>query len=149
MMITSSRFFWEARCRVAVVAAGFMALAFIAGLGAVTVQAAETVFIPMFTYRTGPFAPNGTPIANGFSDYLNLLKGALFLDEGFPWRRVKGSDRAASRVVRFLCFRPLPDNYSDWARGRRGTTQDVKTHRISIGDRYDHSRRSRYGMVAM
>jgi branched-chain amino acid transport system substrate-binding protein len=31
------------------------------------------VFFPMLTYRTGPFAPNGTPIANGFRDWYTLL----------------------------------------------------------------------------
>ena len=35
--------------------------------------AAEDIFIPLFTYRTGPFADSGTPVANGMSDYLQLL----------------------------------------------------------------------------
>ena len=35
-------------------------------------QAAEQ-FIPMLVYRTGPYAPNGTPVANGFRDYYTLL----------------------------------------------------------------------------
>jgi len=30
-------------------------------------------FIPMLTYRTGPYAPNGVPFANGFADYLKLV----------------------------------------------------------------------------
>jgi branched-chain amino acid transport system substrate-binding protein len=29
--------------------------------------------IPSLDYRTGPYAPNGIPFANGFSDYLTLL----------------------------------------------------------------------------
>jgi len=29
--------------------------------------------IPSFDYRTGPYAPNGIPVANGFADYLTLL----------------------------------------------------------------------------
>jgi branched-chain amino acid transport system substrate-binding protein len=33
----------------------------------------KTVFIPLLVYRTGPFAPNGIPSANGFNDYFNLL----------------------------------------------------------------------------
>jgi branched-chain amino acid transport system substrate-binding protein len=33
----------------------------------------KSVFIPMLVYRTGPFAPNGIPIANGFHDYFTLL----------------------------------------------------------------------------
>ena len=36
------------------------------------VMAAEQ-FIPMLVYRTGPYAPNGTPVANGFRDYYTLL----------------------------------------------------------------------------
>ncbi len=30
-------------------------------------------FIPMLVYRTGPFAPSGIPLANGFRDYYKLL----------------------------------------------------------------------------
>ena len=33
----------------------------------------KTIFIPLLVYRTGPYAPSGIPIANGASDYLNLL----------------------------------------------------------------------------
>ena len=34
--------------------------------------AAELVF-PLLSYRTGAYAPNGIPIADGFSDYLTLI----------------------------------------------------------------------------
>ena len=40
---------------------------------AVTTQAEEGIYIPLFTYRTGPFAGSGIPIANGMADYLNML----------------------------------------------------------------------------
>src|SRR5918996_5164697 len=30
-------------------------------------------FIPLLVYRTGPYAPNGIPSANGYIDYLKLL----------------------------------------------------------------------------
>src|ERR1700741_1001222 len=40
---------------------------------AVTAQAEEGIYVPLFTYRTGPFAGSGIPIANGMSDYLNML----------------------------------------------------------------------------
>lgn len=33
----------------------------------------KTVFIPLLVYRTGAYAPNGIPSANGFNDYFNLL----------------------------------------------------------------------------
>jgi branched-chain amino acid transport system substrate-binding protein len=36
-------------------------------------QAEDTIFIPLLSYRTGPFAGSGQPIANGMSDYLNML----------------------------------------------------------------------------
>ncbi len=34
---------------------------------------AAEVFFPMFVYRTGPYAPSGVPVANGFRDYYTLL----------------------------------------------------------------------------
>src|SRR5262245_10362423 len=30
-------------------------------------------FVPVLVYRTGPYAPNGVPWADGFVDYLNLV----------------------------------------------------------------------------
>ena len=36
-------------------------------------QAQESIFVPLFTYRTGPFASSGIPIANGMRDYLTML----------------------------------------------------------------------------
>ncbi|MBT5263378.1 MAG: ABC transporter substrate-binding protein [Rhodospirillaceae bacterium] len=35
--------------------------------------AAEEIFVPGLVYRTGPYAPNGTPFANGFKDYITLI----------------------------------------------------------------------------
>jgi branched-chain amino acid transport system substrate-binding protein len=32
-----------------------------------------SMFIPVLVYRTGPYAPNGIPAANGFNDYFNLI----------------------------------------------------------------------------
>jgi len=40
--------------------------------GAAFAQAKE-IFFPLLVYRTGPFAPSGVPIANGFVDYFALL----------------------------------------------------------------------------
>src|SRR6187402_2447623 len=40
---------------------------------AATAQAAKEQFFPVLSYRTGPYAPNGTPWANGFVDYLKLV----------------------------------------------------------------------------
>jgi branched-chain amino acid transport system substrate-binding protein len=51
-----------------------MGLAFLAMLGmAVPAQAEDSIYIPLFTYRTGPFAVSGIAIANGMHDYLTLL----------------------------------------------------------------------------
>jgi branched-chain amino acid transport system substrate-binding protein len=36
-------------------------------------HAAPEQFIPLLVYRSGPYAPNGIPFANGFVDYLNLV----------------------------------------------------------------------------
>ncbi|MGN6570967.1 MAG: ABC transporter substrate-binding protein [Pseudolabrys sp.] len=36
-------------------------------------SAADGIYIPLLSYRTGPFAGSGTPIVNGMADYLNML----------------------------------------------------------------------------
>ena len=36
-------------------------------------QAQESIYVPLLTYRTGPFAGGGIPIANGMNDYLSML----------------------------------------------------------------------------
>jgi branched-chain amino acid transport system substrate-binding protein len=41
--------------------------------GLVATAAAAEIFVPMLVYRTGPYAPNGIPVANGFRDYYKLL----------------------------------------------------------------------------
>jgi branched-chain amino acid transport system substrate-binding protein len=33
----------------------------------------KSIFIPLLSYRTGPYAPSGVPSLNGFNDYFNLL----------------------------------------------------------------------------
>jgi branched-chain amino acid transport system substrate-binding protein len=40
---------------------------------AVALAQAKDVFIPLLVYRTGPYAPSGIPIANGFVDYFTLI----------------------------------------------------------------------------
>src|ERR1041385_3677657 len=34
---------------------------------------AAEIYIPLLTYRTGPFAVSGTAIGSGMADYLNML----------------------------------------------------------------------------
>ena len=51
-------------------------LALALGTGPLAVAAfgqARDIFIPLLVYRTGPYAPSGIPIANGFVDYFTLL----------------------------------------------------------------------------
>src|SRR5215470_14113280 len=36
-------------------------------------QTPNEQFFPLLVFRTGPYAPNGVPWANGFVDYLNLV----------------------------------------------------------------------------
>jgi len=45
----------------------------VTGFWAERAQAAGEQFIPLLVYRTGTFAPNGIPSANGFVDYFTLL----------------------------------------------------------------------------
>ena len=33
----------------------------------------DSIYVPLFTYRTGPFGGSGTPIADGMHDYLSML----------------------------------------------------------------------------
>src|SRR6516225_6749684 len=51
-----------------------MALAAVAaGMIAVPASAQNEQFIPVLSYRTGAYAPNGIPFANGLVDYYKLI----------------------------------------------------------------------------
>jgi branched-chain amino acid transport system substrate-binding protein len=52
------------------IAAAVLALGPLAALAPAQQNA---IFIPLLVYRTGPYAPNGIPSANGFNDYFNLV----------------------------------------------------------------------------
>ena len=54
-------------------AMGAAVVALTAGAALVPAAQAQTNYVPLFTYRTGPFAGSGIPIANGMADYLNML----------------------------------------------------------------------------
>jgi branched-chain amino acid transport system substrate-binding protein len=62
---------WQFRTKAAAVACvGVL----IAGVSPSQADAqAKEQFIPLLVYRTGPYAPNGVPIANGMQDYLKLI----------------------------------------------------------------------------
>lgn len=55
---------------------GAVAAALLGGALASTpapVQAEESIYVPLLTYRTGAFAGSGIPIADGMHDYLSML----------------------------------------------------------------------------
>ncbi|MGC2199251.1 MAG: ABC transporter substrate-binding protein, partial [Stellaceae bacterium] len=43
------------------------------GVGADAAFAQNEQFIPRLVYRTGPYAPNGIPFADGYADYLDMI----------------------------------------------------------------------------
>jgi branched-chain amino acid transport system substrate-binding protein len=62
--------------RVRTIAIAAMAILVAAGpaVGPASVAAqGKEVFIPLLVYRTGPYAPSGIPIANGFVDYFTMV----------------------------------------------------------------------------
>ena len=53
----------------AVAAAAITVFGFSAGMAV----AQNEQFIPRLVYRTGPYAPNGIPFADGYADYLDMI----------------------------------------------------------------------------
>ena len=41
---------------------------------------AKEQFFPLLVYRTGPYAPNGTPWANGKQDYIKMINARDAVD---------------------------------------------------------------------
>ena len=80
-------------------APGIIACAALLALGSGS-AAADLVF-PSLSYRTGPYAPNGIPFADGFADYFTLLN-----------ERDGGIGGVTARVVEcetgYLCTLMLP-----------------------------------------
>ncbi len=52
---------------------GAVVLALSVTLPIAAAYADDSIYVPLFTYRTGPFAGSGTPIADGMHDYLAML----------------------------------------------------------------------------
>ena len=69
------KFFSPKTLVLGVVAAGALLAA------AQTFAQANEQFVPALVYRSGSYAPNGVPFANGYSDYLTLVNER---DGGFP-----------------------------------------------------------------
>jgi len=55
-------------------AIGVLILALVSGpLVTAALGQSRAAFVPLLVYRTGPYAPSGIPIANGFVDYFTLV----------------------------------------------------------------------------
>jgi branched-chain amino acid transport system substrate-binding protein len=52
---------------------GLTAAALLSAMAALPGAAQNEQFLPSLVYRTGPYAPNGIPFANGVADYWNLI----------------------------------------------------------------------------
>lgn len=52
---------------------GILSAAALSWTEPVAAQGANEQFMPVLVYRSGPYAPNGVPWANGYVDYLNLV----------------------------------------------------------------------------
>jgi branched-chain amino acid transport system substrate-binding protein len=53
--------------------AAAIAVAGLAGVASEALAQAKEQFFPVLVYRTGAYAPNGVPFANGYVDYLKLV----------------------------------------------------------------------------
>jgi branched-chain amino acid transport system substrate-binding protein len=53
--------------------AATLAAAGLAGIATQAIAQAKEQFFPVLVYRTGAYAPNGVPFANGYVDYLKLV----------------------------------------------------------------------------
>ena len=62
-----------AKMRLLAAAAGMVATAVVATASAPAFAQAKEQFFPVLSYRTGAYAPNGVPFANGYVDYLKLV----------------------------------------------------------------------------
>src|SRR5437660_12892842 len=62
--------YMETKAKTGLLCAAIVAAATVSG--AALAQAKEQ-FFPVLVYRTGPYAPNGVPWADGFVDYLKLV----------------------------------------------------------------------------
>ena len=59
--------------RLSVLTHGLLALAVVLAAAPLPATAQTEMFVPMLVYRTGPYAPSGTPFANGFHDYIAMI----------------------------------------------------------------------------
>lgn len=60
---------------------------------------AYELVIPSLDYRTGPYAPNGIPVANGFSDYLKMLNARDGGINGVPIKMFPAKQDTIQKLV--------------------------------------------------
>ena len=71
-------------------------------------------FFPELVYRTGPYAPNGVPFADGYSDYLKLVDArASSRGRGASSASTRSRDSGSQRGCSADSFTEMP--------GRRGS----------------------------
>ena len=88
---------------------GLAAAAVLAGAAtAMPAQAQDEQFLPALVYRTGPYAPNGIPFANGVADY---------------WNRQRRRDHQSSQAGNSRACRSCARHCCAWETGPRGTAQ--------------------------
>src|SRR5262245_55174086 len=64
---------WEVKMRLKALIAGTILSGTLACGAGGPALADDTIYIQLPTYRTGPYAGSGIPIANGMADYLTML----------------------------------------------------------------------------
>src|SRR5205085_7646935 len=66
--------YWEVAMKIGKAVAALIAgVAIGGGLAISQAMAQNEQFFPRLVYRTGPYAPNGVPFADGYADYLDML----------------------------------------------------------------------------
>ena len=99
------------------------AVAACAGASSAALAQANEQFFPVLVYRTGPYAPNGVPFANGYVDYLKLVNAR---DGGINGIRITFEEcetgYATDRGVE--CYERLKD---------KGPTGATAVHPLSTG----------------
>ena len=110
------------------------ASAVIAAAGSTVVMAqAKEQFFPVLSYRTGAYAPNGIPFANGYVDYLKLVNAR---DGGINGVKITfeecetgyATDRADGKTMQ----EKLANEFMDAANLRGGAVKKREdTHRMA------------------
>src|SRR5579883_2760240 len=84
--------------RLSIVAASAVSLGI--GLWADGALAQNEQFIPRLVYRTGPYAPNGIPFADGYADYLDMVNARDGGIKGVEcYERLKGKGPTGAALV--------------------------------------------------